>query len=364
MVIPTRRFGGRMTMRNQAMVMTDVRRFELQNMPMPEIGPDDVGIAVRSVGICGSDMGFFTGKAFSIFPNSLPFILGHECAGVVYAVGSRVQNLQAGDRVAVEPGVPCGRCEFCESGRYNLCPEVRFLATPPVGGCLQRYIRHPAHKTYRLPDGVSFREGALVEPLSVGIHAVQRGRVHVGSTVAILGAGCIGMCTLLAAKAWGASRIFVSDVVSNRLDMALRLGATRVVNSRENNAVEAILAMTEGAGADVVFETAGIPATASQTSHIVKKGGTIVLVGNILQDVPFSFRNLYKKEAEVRAVFRYCNTYPTAIEAVANGRLDANAIVTNRYDFADAEQAFCRAVDDKENCVKCMISIGAEEEGV
>ena len=147
-------------MKNQAMVMTDVRKFELQDVPMPKVGADEVGIAVKRIGICGSDMGFFDGKAFSIFPDSLPFILGHEGAGVVYEVGENVKNLKVGDRVAMEPGVPCGKCEFCESGRYNLCPDVVFMATPPVNGCMRRYISHPAHKTYKLPDNMSFTEGA------------------------------------------------------------------------------------------------------------------------------------------------------------------------------------------------------------
>lgn len=344
-------------MKNQAMVMTDVRKFELQDIPMPEIGADEVGVAVKSVGICGSDMGFYMGKAFSIFPDSLPFVLGHECAGEVYAVGENVKTHKIGDRVAIEPGVACGKCEFCESGRYNLCPDVVFMATPPVEGALKRYISYPAHKAYKLPDNMSMVEGALLEPLSVGIHAAQHGGVSVGKTVAILGGGCIGLCTLLAAKAWGASRIIVSDVYDSRLQKALEVGATEVVNSDEKDAVEEILRLTDGAGVDVVFEAAGIPSTASQTSHIVKRGGTIVIVGNIMPDVPFSFRNLYKKEAQVKAVFRYNNTYPIAIEAVATKRIDVMAIVSAQYPFEESQAAFDRAVDDKVSCVKVVIEI-------
>ncbi len=344
-------------MNNQAMVMTDVRRFELQDVPMPAVGPNDVGIEMKRIGICGSDMGFFDGKAFSIFPDSLPFILGHEGAGVVYEVGANVTNLKVGDRVAIEPGVPCGKCEFCESGRYNLCPDVVFMATPPVNGCMRRYISHPAHKTYKIPDNMSFTEGALVEPLSVGIHAVQRGHVSVGKTVTILGGGCIGMCTLLAAKAWGASRIIVCDLFESHLKKAQEIGATDVINSGQTDAIEEIMRLTDGAGTDVVFETAGSAVTAEQTSHIVKRGGTIVMVGNILKEVPFSFRNLYKKEAEVRAVFRYNNTYPVAIQAISTGRLKAMDIVTNEFPFSESAQAFCTALDDKENCVKCVIRL-------
>lgn len=344
-------------MKNQAMVMTDVRKFELQDIDMPKVGADEVGIAVKSVGICGSDMGFYEGKAFSIFPDSLPFVLGHECAGVVYEVGENVKNLRVGDRVAIEPGVPCGKCEFCESGRYNLCPDVVFLATPPVEGALKRYISHPAHKVYKIPDNMSLTEGALVEPLSVGIHAVRRGEVSIGKTVAILGGGCIGLCTLLAAKAWGASRIIVSDLFDNRLKKALEVGATDVINSSVHDTIEEIMKLTDGKGVDVVFEAAGNPITAEQTSHIVKRGGTIVLVGNILKEVPFSFRNLYKKEAQVKAVFRYNNTYPTAIQAISTGLIDVMSIVSAEFPFEKSQEAFDKAVDDKLNCIKAVINI-------
>lgn len=347
-------------MKNQAMVMTDVRTFELQDAPMPRVGPEEVGVQVMDVGICGSDMHFYEGHAFHIFPDSLPFVLGHECAGIVYEVGENVKNLKVGDRVTLEPGVPCGKCEFCESGRYNLCPDVRFMATPPYEGALKRYVSHPAHKTYKMPDNMSFVEGALIEPLSVGIHAANRGEVKNGMSVAILGGGCIGLCTLLAAKAFGATRIIVSDIFDNRLDKAKELGATGVVNSKNTDAVQAILDMTDGIGVDVVFETAGIPATAAQTSHIVRRGGTVVMVGNIFDDVPYSFRNIYKKEAQVRSVFRYCNTYPMAIEAVASGRIDVASIVTARLPFEKAQEAFDLSVDDKQNCIKTVITMENE----
>ena len=344
-------------MNNQAQVMTDVRKFELRDVEMPVIKPGEVGIAVKSVGVCGSDMGFYDGKAFSIFPDSLPFILGHECAGEVYSVGEGVTNLKVGDRVAVEPGVPCGKCEFCESGRYNLCPDVRFLATPPFGGCLMRYMSHPAHKVYKLEDNMSYVEGAMVEPLSVGISAVQRGRVSVGKTVAILGVGAIGMSTLLAAKAWGASRIIVSDLFDFHLEKALEIGATDAINSGKADAVEEILKRTDGKGADVVFETASSPVTVAQTAYIVKAGGTIVAVGNVMKEVPFSFRQLYRKEAEVRGLFRYHNTYPIAIQAISSGRLDAAAIVTDQFPFERAHEAFVKALDDKVRTIKCVINM-------
>ncbi|NLW02546.1 MAG: NAD(P)-dependent alcohol dehydrogenase [Clostridiaceae bacterium] len=344
-------------MKNVAAVMTDIRKFEFKEVPMPVVKEGEVGIAIKDVGICGSDLHFFNGDAQKIFPNALPFILGHECGGVIYEVGKGVEDLKEGDQVAIEPGVPCGRCEFCRSGRYNLCEKVRFMAVPPYNGGLQKYISYPAYMVYKLPEGMSTMEGALLEPLSVGLHAAARGEVTLGSSVAILGAGCIGMCTLLAAKAQGASRIIVTDIVDSHLERALELGATDAVNSRTEDVLARIKELTDRKGTDVVFETAGIAATAVQTGHIVKRGGTIVMVGNIFGDVPFSFRNIYVKEAQVRGVFRYHSTYPAAIEAVASGRIDIKRIVTGVYPFDDAEKAFNDALDNKEQCIKNVIRI-------
>jgi L-iditol 2-dehydrogenase len=218
---------------------------------------------------------------------------------VIYEVGEGVEGLREGDRVTVEPGVPCGNCEFCRSGRYNLCKKVRFLATPPYNGGLQKYISYPAHMVYRLPENMSTMGGA---PGTVVRRAACRakGRSDAGSSITILGGGCIGLCTLLAAKALGAGRCIVADIVDSHLEKALELGATDVVHSGRENAVEKIAELTNGEGTDVVFETAGIAATAAQTGYIVKRGGTIVMVGNIFGDVPFSFRNIYVKEAQVR----------------------------------------------------------------
>ncbi|MCI8596898.1 MAG: NAD(P)-dependent alcohol dehydrogenase [Lachnospiraceae bacterium] len=346
-------------MKNQAVVMTDTRVFEIQDVPMPEIGDDEVGIAVKDVSICGSDMHFFDGGAYSIFPKetALPFVLGHEVGGEVYAVGKNVKNVKIGDRVAVEPGVPCGKCDYCRSGRYNLCPDVVFLATPPVQGALKRYISYPAHSVYTIPDNMSTMEAALCEPLSVGLSAVRTGEVTVGSSVVILGGGCIGLCTLLAAKAYGATRIIVTDLFDFHLEKALELGATDVVNSKNEDAVAKIQELTGGKGVDVVFETAGSPYTAAQTSEIVGRGGTIIMVGNIMQETPFSFRNMYKKGATLKSIFRYCNTYPIAIQAIASGRIDVKKIVSAEFDFEHSQAAFEEATDNKVNCVKAVIHV-------
>jgi L-iditol 2-dehydrogenase len=240
-------------------------------------------------------------------------------------------------------------------GRYNLCPDVKFLATPPYNGALQRFISFPSRMAYKISDAMSTIEGALIEPLSVGLHAAKRGEVKVGDTVAILGSGCIGLCTLLAAKACGAGKIFVSDIFDNRLSKAQELGALGTINAKISDTIEELNRLTDNAGADIVFETAGSSVTAAQTSHLVKRGGTVVMVGNIFDDTPYSFRNMYKKEAQIKSVFRYCNTYPKAIDTIASGSIDIKSIVTAKYPFEKTQEAFVLTADDKINCIKTVV---------
>ena len=204
--------------------------------------------------------------------------LGHECE-TVHGGWRQRKNIKKGDRVALEPGITCGQCYFCKSGLYNLCADVEFLATPPYHGCLQNYIAFPENMCFKLPENVTTKEGALVEPLSVGIHAARQGNVSLGDRVVILGAGCIGLVTMLACKAFGATDLIVVDVIPKRLELAKEIGATHVINAAECDVLKEIDAITDGMGCDIVIETAGTKITYSQTSYIVRRGGTIVLVG-------------------------------------------------------------------------------------
>jgi L-iditol 2-dehydrogenase len=286
------------------------------------------------------------------------FILGHECSGVVVETGKNVKRLKAGDRVALEPGVPCGQCEFCRSGKYNLCPDVEFLATPPYHGCLMNYIAFPENMAFKLPDNVSTKEGALVEPLAVGLHAAAQGNVRLGDKVVILGAGTIGLVTLLACKAYGATEVTVVDVIEKRLEVAKNLGATRVINAKDENAVETVMALTNGVGVDKVIETAGNEHTIKQCPYLVKRGGTIVLVGLAPKDIiDFNFMQIMVKEADIKTVFRYRNLYPSAIGAIADGKINVKGIVTHEFDFEESDKAFDFVIENKNEVVKAVIKI-------
>lgn len=286
------------------------------------------------------------------------FILGHECAGVVEKTGAKVKDLNVGNRVALEPGCTCGVCEFCKTGHYNLCKDVEFLATPPYHGCLEQYIAYPANMCFKLPDGMNTRKGALVEPLAVGIHAARQGGVTLGSSVIILGAGCIGLVTLMACKAFGATDITVVDVLSKRLKYTEKLGATRVIDASRCDSVKEILNKRDGEGTDFVFETAGSAVTIAQTPILVKRGGTIVLVGMEAQNViPYDFSKIMAKEATIKSVFRYRNIYLQAIQAIAEGKIPVQEIVTHEFDFAQTAEAFDFVIDHKSEVVKAVIKI-------
>lgn len=345
-------------MKNRAAYMTGLNKMEIREIEVPVPKEKEVLVKLEYVGICGSDVHYLEHGKIGDFVVEGDFILGHECAGTVVEVGPNVTSLKVGDKVALEPGCTCGQCEFCKSGKYNLCPDVEFLATPPYHGSLMNYIAYPENMAFKLPDNITTKEGALVEPLAVGIHAARQGNVTLGDSVVILGSGCIGLVTLLACKAFGAGDVTVVDVIPKRLEYAKKLGATNVINAAETDVLAEIDRLTGGKGADVVIETAGSVKTTGQTSYIVKRGGRIVLVGMAPQDIiEYNFAKLMAKEAEIKTVFRYRNIYPQAIKAIANGSIDVSGIVTHEFTFDEVEKAFHFVINNKNDVVKAVIKI-------
>lgn len=345
-------------MENKAVYMKGLRNMEIVPVEVPVPKDGEVLVKMEYVGICGSDVHYYEKGRIGDFIVNGDFILGHECAGEVVKVGSKVKNLKIGDKVALEPGITCGQCEFCKGGKYNLCPDVEFLATPPYHGCLKNYIAFPENMAFKLPDNVSTKEGALVEPLAVGLHAASQGGVKLGDTVVVLGAGCIGLVTLLACKAYGATEVIVVDVIEKRLEYAKKLGAKHAINAKNEDALGKIKELTGGKGADKVIETAGSEITIKQTPYAVKRGGTIVLVGLAPKDIiEYDFMQIMTKEAEIKSVFRYRNLYPAAIQAIADGKIDVKGIVTHEFDFSDSKKAFDFVIENKNDVVKAVIKL-------
>lgn len=340
-------------------VMEGIGRIGYTEREIPKPKQGEVLVKLEYVGICGSDLHYYESGAIGDYVVKPPFVLGHEPGGVVVEAGEGVTHLKPGDRVALEPGRTCGHCEFCRTGRYNLCPDVVFFATPPVDGVFQEYVAHDADLCFKLPENVSTLEGALIEPLAVGFHAANQGGARPGQTAVVMGAGCIGLVSMMALRARGVSRVYVVDMMENRLEKAKELGASAVVNGAKQDPVQAVLDLTEGRGADLVIETAGAEAAAQQAVRLTKKGAVIVFVGYTksgMVSLPMSLA--LDKELTFRTVFRYRHIYPMAIEAVASGAVNLKGIVTNIFDFSDLQRAMDLSVRDKANIVKSVVKIG------
>ena len=342
-------------------VMKAIGKIELEEREIPQPKEGEVLIKIGYVGICGSDVHYFETGAIGDFVVKPPFVLGHEAAGTVVALGEGVDSLKIGDRVAMEPGKTCGHCEFCKTGRYNLCPDVQFFATPPYDGVFQEYVAYDASMCFRLPDNVSLMEGALIEPLAVGFHAANQGGAHIGQKAVVFGSGCIGLMCLLALKAEGVTEVYVVDVIDKRLEKAMELGAAGVINSSKEDAVERIMELAGGYGVDLAIDTAGADVTINQGIRMVKPGGTIVCVGYSRSGkVTLDMSVALNKEITFRTVFRYRHIYPMAIAAVSSGLINLRNVVTDTFTLDEIQEAMVKSVNDKVNIVKAVIEVAGE----
>lgn len=339
-------------------IMTDLKKIEFIERDIPKPKSDEVLVKLEYVGVCGSDLHYYEHGAIGNYIVKYPFVLGHECSGTVVEIGDNVKHLKVGDKVALEPGKTCGKCEFCKTGRYNLCPDVIFFATPPVDGVFQEYVAHPESLSFKLPDNISTMEGALIEPLAVGMHAARQGDAKIGEIAFVTGAGCIGLCSMLALKACGVSKVYVIDVMKKRLDKALELGASGIIDASKENVIERVLELTDGKGSDITIETSGSEITTNQAIEFAKKGSTVVLVGySKTGKMNVNLSLSLDKELTFKTVFRYRHIFPLCIDAIESGAINIKNIVTNSYDFKDLQKALDDSVEDKMNIVKTVIKI-------
>lgn len=321
-----------------------------KDIPKPSPSEDEVLVKLDSITVCASDTEFYEHGRIGDHVVEEPLILGHESAGIVEGVGSGVDHLEEGDRVTLEPGVPCRKCEYCKGGRYELCQDVFFFAAPPDDGVFREYVAHAADFVYKLPDSITLEEGALMEPLSVGVHAARRARVGVGDTVAVLGAGAIGLMTLQCALAEGATEVVVTDLVDFRLEVAEKLGATEVVNLSEQSIDD------QSGTFDRVLQTAGNGAAYKQASELVKPGGVVAHVGfPTEQELTVNPNAIIDKEFDMVGCFRYANTYPAAISLVESGRVDVKSLLTDEFPLSEAEQALRRPREHPESTIKATV---------
>ncbi|NNU63171.1 NAD(P)-dependent alcohol dehydrogenase [Brucella sp. NM4] len=345
----------------KALVLERVGELNLRDIDLPtEMGADDVRIKLHTVGVCGSDVHYYTHGRIGDFVVNEPMVLGHEAAGTVIEVGANVSHLKPGDRVCMEPGIPDPLSRPSKLGIYNVDPAVRFWATPPIHGVLCPVTVHPANFTYKLPDNVSFAEGAMVEPFAVGMQAATRACISPGDTAVVTGCGTIGIMVALAALAGGCSRVLISDLSEAKLKLAETYAGITGINLREVNIVDAVNEATENWGADIVFECSGAPAAIRDLFKIVRPGGTVVLVGLPPEPVLFDVSGATARECRIETVFRYANVFDRALALIAAGKVDLKPLVSGTFTFDESITAFVRAAEGRPTDVKLQIILDTE----
>lgn len=346
-------------MENEYPVVHGIGDMRMEKHPIPELEPNEVLLKVSKVGICGSDLSLVYKGRLGDFVVKPPMGLCHEASGVVVKCGPSVKHLKIGDRVAIEPGGPCRLCNFCKSGKYNNCPEVCFHAAPsPTPGCLARYFKHTADLCFKLPEDVSQEEGAIIEPLAVGVHACRRAKVTLGSSVLICGAGPVGLVCLLSAKAMGATSILITDIKVNRLQTAKLMGAdyTLLVKDETPEVLAKKVAQVMGCMPEITLECSGVEDSIRTGIFGTRSGGVLMMVGIGAAEVKLPIVNAAVREVDIMGVYRYINCYPIAIDMIAKGLIDVKPLITHRFKFNEYKKAFETFKNGSDGAIKCIIS--------
>jgi len=346
---------------NLTVVLHGVKDLRLEQRATPAPKPGEVQLEMRMVGICCSDVHYWQRGAIGDFIVREPMALGHEGGGIVTAVGEGVTNLRVGDRVTIEPGVPCRICEFCKVGRYNLCPEVRFCATPPVDGSMSHTYCHSADLCFKIPDSMTWEEAALCEPVAVAVAACQRAGAGIGKVVLIMGAGTIGILAAMVARAHGAALVGLCDISAARIEYAKRILpniGTFVVDlsaTSAQTAEDAVKQALNGRQPDVTIECSGAESAMQTAIYATKSGGccTFVGMGRPMANLPVI--NALCREVDIRGMFRYCNNFPTAISLIANKQIDPSVIVTHKLPIEQGIYAYELAANPASGAVKVMV---------
>ncbi|KAL7919671.1 GroES-like protein [Trichoderma austrokoningii] len=324
-----------------------------------DLKPGEVTIAIRSTGICGSDVHFWHAGCIGPMIVEDDHILGHESAGEIIAVHPSVTTLQIGDRVAVEPNVICNACEPCLTGRYNGCEKVEFLSTPPVPGLLRRYVNHPAVWCHKIGN-MSYENGALLEPLSVALAGMQRAKVQLGDPVLVCGAGPIGLVSMLCCAAAGACPLVITDISESRLAFAKEVCPRVITHKIEigKSAEETAKGIVEAFGGiepAVTMECTGVESSIAAAIYASKFGGKVFIIGVGKNEINIPFMRASVREVDIQLQYRYSNTWPRAIRLIESGVLDLSKFVTHRFTLEDAVKAFETSANPKSGAIKVMI---------
>ena len=343
----------------RALVLERQHELAIRDIDIPmKMGPGDLKIAIHTVGVCGSDVHYYTHGRIGSYVVNAPMVLGHEASGTVVEVGANVTGFAVGDRVCMEPGVPDLSSRSSKLGQYNVDPAVTFWATPPVHGILLPHVVHPAAFTYKLPENVSFAEGAMVEPFAIGMQAASRAGITPGDVGAVIGAGPIGIMVALAALAGGCSRVYISDFSAEKLKIAAQYDGIIPVNLKTESFADVLARETGNWGADIVFEASGSAKAYDGIFKLVRPGGTLVLIGLPVDPVAFDVAGACSREVRIETVFRYANIFDRALSLIASGKVDLKPLITGVYKFEDSIKAFERAASGLPTDVKLQITMG------
>ena len=342
----------------KALVLEKKLHLSLRDIKLPtEVNSNDVKIKMHTVGICGSDVHYYTHGKIGPFVVNNPMVLGHEGSGTIIEVGSNVSNLKVGDRVCVEPGVPDINSKEYMKGIYNLDPKLTFWATPPDHGCLTPQVVFPSNFVFKLPDNVSYAEGAMIEPLAVGLQAAEKAKIIPGETALVMGCGPIGLVIALTALAGGCSKVFIADIVSEKLRMCENYQNLIPIDLNKDNLPDVIKKNTDNWGANIIFEASGALKAYDVIFDSICPAGKVVLVGNPMSSVPMDFATLLTKEIEIKTVFRYAHQYDRAINLLSSNKIDVKPMITDTVAFDDSIKAFERAAKNLPEDVKIQIQL-------
>jgi L-iditol 2-dehydrogenase len=335
-----------------------IRDLRLEELPCPRPGDGEVLLRVASVGVCGSDVHYYLSGRIGSQVVTDPIIMGHEFSAWVAGLGASVEGLEVGQLVTVEPGISCRTCELCLTGHPNLCPNVRFCGTPPIDGVFAEYTVVPAENCFSLPEAVTPGEGAMLEPLGIGIHAVDLAHLRAGHTVGVLGAGPIGLLIAAVARASGASPIYMTEPLAYRREFALEYVADAVFDPGSEDMVAEIHRLTGGRGLDAVFEAAGAPETPQQAAEIVRIGGRVIVAGIPEDDrMILNASTIRRKGLTVKMVRRMKHTYPRAIRLVQMGSVDLKSIMTHRFPVEEIADAFEMVASYRDGVLRAVIDM-------
>jgi L-iditol 2-dehydrogenase len=341
----------------KSLLLSSYNNLEIADLPQPTVGPDEILVRVEACGICGSDVHGFDGSTGRRIP---PIVMGHEAAGTISAIGADVREFKAGDRVTFDSTVYCGKCGYCQRGQINLCDNREVIGVScgsyRRNGAFAEYVLVPERIAYRLPDSISFEEAAMLEAVSVALHGVSLAGVKGGETALVIGAGMIGLLTLQAARVAGCKRIFIADVDTTRLNLARQIGADEVLHSSGSELVDEIFKLTGGQGVDIALEAVGIDQTVSVAIDCTRKGGTVVLVGNVSPTVTLPLQKVVLKQLRLQGSCASSGEYPQAIELIASGKIVVRPLITAVASLEEGPRWFERLHSREPNLMKIILT--------